>query len=117
MSKEKKRVPTWVWIVAAVAGLPLALCTGISVLGAAGAVGAAQVAANSDKFMADITSKVAQDAVAQYEIAKKSGDKIQLCVQAGFVTAAFLQAKDEPNYLAWKKTEADACAAAGMPKR
>lgn len=47
--------------------------------------------------MSDIENK-ATDAVTQYEIAKRQGDKMQICVQAGFVTAAFLQAKDEKNY-------------------
>jgi hypothetical protein len=64
----------------------------------------------------DIRDKVAADAVDQYEIAKRQGDKLQTCVQAGFVSAAFLQAKNEPQYNAWKATEAADCAAAGMPK-
>jgi hypothetical protein len=31
------------------------------------------------------------------------------------VVAAYLQAKDETNYAAWKKTEIADCKAAGMP--
>lgn len=65
--------------------------------------------------MADIHSQVAADAVAQYEIAKRQGDPIQVCVQAGLVSAAYLQAKDEPHYMAAKTTEKADCARAGMP--
>lgn len=74
------------------------------------------VQAMADKSMHGITAKVAADSVAQYEIAKKSDDKIQICVQAGMVSAAYLQAKDEPNFLKWKDVEKTDCAAAGMPK-
>ncbi len=65
--------------------------------------------------MAQITNKVATDAVQQYEIAKRQGDPIQICVQAGFVSAAYLQAKDEVNYQAWKATERGDCRRAGVP--
>jgi hypothetical protein len=68
------------------------------------------------KEMHKIENKVATDMVKQYEIAKRQGDPIQICVQAGFVTAAFLQAKDEANYQRWKKTEAEDCRKAGVPK-
>jgi len=61
-----------------------------------------------------IETKVAADAVAQYEIAKRQGDPIQTCVQAGFVSAAYLQAKDESNYQVWKQTQKTDCRAAGI---
>jgi hypothetical protein len=63
----------------------------------------------------DIEKKVAADAVSQYGIAKRGGAKIDICVHAGFVAAAFMQAKDEANYRIWKATESTDCAAAGMP--
>jgi hypothetical protein len=66
--------------------------------------------------MQKITNQVATDAVKQYQIAKRQGDPIQICVQAGFVSAAYLQAKDESNYLQWKNTEADDCRRAGVPR-
>jgi hypothetical protein len=66
--------------------------------------------------MGQIEQKVATDAVAQYDIAKRNGDPIQTCVQAGMVSAAFLQAKDETNFNQWKATEKADCAKAGMPK-
>jgi hypothetical protein len=65
--------------------------------------------------MADIENKVATDAVAQYEIAKRQGDPVQICVQAGLVSAAWLQAKNEAQYTAAKATEKADCAKAGMP--
>ena len=40
-----------------------------------------------------IAVQVATDAVEQYGIAKREGDKMQTCVQAMSVSAAFLQAK------------------------
>jgi len=68
-----------------------------------------------DDEMSKIHQQVADDAVAQYGIAKRSGDKMQACVQAGFVKAAYLQAKDEANFNKWGKTESADCAAAGLP--
>ena len=65
--------------------------------------------------MADIEAKVAIDAVTQYDIAKRNGSAMDRCVQAQMVAAAFLQAKDEPNYAAWKKVSGADCAAAGLP--
>ena len=62
-----------------------------------------------------INNSVANDAVAQYNIAKQQGDQMQICVQAGIVSAAFLQSKDQVNYNKWKEIEATECKAAGMP--
>lgn len=64
--------------------------------------------------MAKLEDQVAIDSVNQYNIAKRQGDPIQICVQAGMVTAAYLQAKDEANYQAWKRTEAQDCKRAGV---
>jgi len=63
--------------------------------------------------MQGIENKVAADAVEQYRIAERQGDKMQICVQAGLAAAAFLQAKDESNYRIWKDTEKQQCDAAG----
>ncbi|PKA10000.1 hypothetical protein [Leptospira harrisiae] len=64
--------------------------------------------------MADIENKVAEDSVEQYNIAKRQGDKIQICVQAGMVSAAYLQAKNETKYSEWKSIESKDCKAAGL---
>ena len=66
--------------------------------------------------LAEIESQVAADAVKQYEIARRSGTKIDRCVHAQMVAAAFIQAKDEANYKKWKAVEAADCAAAGVPR-
>lgn len=60
--------------------------------------------------------KVSSDMVAQYDIAKKQGDPMQTCVQAGMVSAAYLQAKDEAKYNEWKAIEKTDCKAAGIDK-
>ena len=67
------------------------------------------------KNMQQIENQVASDSVKQYDIAKTQGDKMQICVQAGIVSAAYLQAKDEPNYQQCKKREQIDCAKAGIP--
>lgn len=64
----------------------------------------------------NIPNRVAADVVAQYEMAKRQGDPMQVCVQAGMVSAAWLQAKNEAQYRAAKATEKADCARAGMPQ-
>lgn len=62
-----------------------------------------------------IYQKVADDSIAQYGMVKRNGTKIEVCVHAGMVAAAFLQAKNEEQYIVWKKTQKADCAKAGMP--
>jgi len=38
----------------------------------------------------------------------------EICVQAGMVSAAYLQANDEPNYQKWKAIEKTDCKTAGL---
>ncbi|MGN7824567.1 hypothetical protein ACTJJB_30875 [Chitinophaga sp. 22536] len=59
--------------------------------------------------------QVAEDAVQQYEIAKRQGDKMQTYLQASMVAQAYLEAKDEANYNKWKDIEKQAAVDAGMP--
>lgn len=61
-----------------------------------------------------VYDQVASDAVKEFEIAVRNGTPMDKCVQAGLVTAAYLQAHDEENYRRWKQTEATACVAAGL---
>jgi len=68
------------------------------------------------KDMHKIEVQVADDMVSQYIIAGKSGNPIDVCVHAGMVAAAYLQAKDDMNYTKWKKIESRDCDAAGMPR-
>jgi hypothetical protein len=64
----------------------------------------------------DIHNKVASDAVDQYRIAKRNGSNIDACVQAGMVSAAYLQAKNEAEYQSWKSIENNDCRKAGVPR-
>lgn len=66
--------------------------------------------------MSKIEYQVAANSVNQYNIAKRQGDAMQICVQAGLVSAAYLQAKDEQNYQTWKRTETEDCKRAGIPQ-
>ena len=65
--------------------------------------------------MQQIEDEVAKDAVREYELGKKGGDKMEICVLAGMASMAYLQAEDETNYLKWKEIEEADCKAAGMP--
>jgi RNA polymerase subunit RPABC4/transcription elongation factor Spt4 len=69
----------------------------------------------ASKEMEKIEQQVATDVTQQYEIAKRNGNPIEVCVHAGMVSAAFLQAKDEANYKVWQKIQVADCKKAGMP--
>lgn len=71
-------------------------------------------AANTE--MQHIKNQVAEDAVKQYEIAKKNGNTIDAYAAASMVCASYLQAKDEENYAKWKKIEKEEAKQAGMPQ-
>lgn len=64
--------------------------------------------------MKKIKNQVAEDFVNQYNIAKSQGDLMQICAQAGIVSAAYLQANDQANYNKWKAIEKSDCRAAGL---
>lgn len=64
--------------------------------------------------MDKIYYQVVQDTVDQYNIAKKQGDAMQICVQAGLVSAAYLQAKNQEKYNEWKSIEKADCRVAGL---
>lgn len=66
------------------------------------------------KEMDKISVQIAVDAEKQYEIAKRSGTASDAYVNAGLVAAAYLQAKDEPNYIKWKGIEAQEASRAGI---
>lgn len=78
--------------------------------------GVNQAAKHADQAMGEIQDKVANDAVDQYNISKRQGDKMQACIQAGLVSAAYLQSKNEPKYNEWKAVEKADCKAAGVPR-
>lgn len=66
--------------------------------------------------LSGIQDQVAQDSVAQYNIAAAQGDQMQKCVQAGIVAAAYLQAQDTSNYKMWKGLEKADCLVAGVTR-
>ncbi len=70
-------------------------------------------AASGDPAL-EIWVNAAKDAVAQYEMVKRSGSPGDICLQASIVSASFLQAKDEASYAKWKRTEILDCGRAGM---
>jgi hypothetical protein len=63
-----------------------------------------------------IENSVASDAVSQYEIAERSGDKMQMYTQASLCAAAFLQAKDEANYRRWLDKQHRLAKEIGLPE-
>ena len=73
-----------------------------------------QMAGNSNNPLQLIETHVADDAVKQFEIAERQGDKVQVCAQAGLVAAAELQAKDDAAYAKWKSIEKSVCYQAGL---
>ena len=68
------------------------------------------------KDMRAIYDQVSKDSVEQYAITVRQGTPIDICVHAGMVSAAYLQAKDESNYRKWKAKEAEDCNRAGVPQ-
>lgn len=52
-----------------------------------------------------VSNELAKDQEAQYEMALKSGDKMDAYTQAMIVAQFYLQAKDTANYKKWKKIE------------
>lgn len=72
--------------------------------------------ASCSPSMKDIQQQVASDSVKAYELSKKAGDKMEICVKAGMVAESYNQAHDEANYLSWKQIEKADCELAGIPK-
>lgn len=88
----------------------------IVVIGIAWQFNGNNIEEQTSSAMDNIYQKVADDAVAQYYIANRQGDKMQICVQAMQVSAAYLQAQDESNYQKWKDIEKIDCTIAGLPQ-
>ena len=64
--------------------------------------------------LSSMKDDVARDAEHQYELADQSGNKIDKCVQAGMVAAAYLQADNADKYREWVSTRNLDCAVAGI---
>jgi len=88
----------------------------IGILVAVSAPSPEELTNQSNEFMDTIELHVAEEAEAQYQMVQRSGTIIDMCVQAGMVAAAWLQAKDAGKYDFWKEIEAKTCANAGVPR-
>ncbi len=55
-----------------------------------------------------IEDQVVKESLKSYEMAKLSGDKTQIAVMAGGVSAAYQMAGDQANYEKWLKIADDA---------
>ncbi|WP_454909719.1 hypothetical protein [Variovorax gossypii] len=100
--KNSKEKALW-WASSLAMGIALAACDD----------GKAQKA-QQIAFMDEIYQQVVKDSVDQYNIVKRQGGPIERCVRAGLVAAAYLQARDESKYAAWKSVERTDCEAAGV---
>ena len=70
----------------------------------------------SMKAETDLYSRVAEDVRAQYMMVRRNGNAVEMCVYAGLVAAAYLQARDEAHYAAWKQAEANDCRHTGIAR-
>lgn len=70
----------------------------------------------AESQLKSIQDKAAQDAEEQYRMVEKSGTKVDLCVRAGMVAEAYLQAKNSEKYDFWKTTQRVDCLTAGVPQ-
>lgn len=64
---------------------------------------------NEYTILDDVYQQVVNDSIREYQIAKKHGDLVDICVQAGMVAAAQLQAQNEQGYKQWKEIETIDC--------
>ncbi len=102
-------------VVSGIAGA-IKLIAAIVFLGIVAIVIAAVVSTAEKAKDGSLHREVANDFAEQYELAKRNGTKMDVCVRAGFVAEGFLQAKDEASYAKWKRIERADCKAAGLRK-
>jgi hypothetical protein len=75
------------------------------------------VVSGADTYMSTIQDKVMADRVEQYNMTKRHGSPMELCVEARRVAGAYLEAKQEAFYATWKDVERRDCKAAALPDR
>lgn len=66
--------------------------------------------------MNTIYDQVLQDSIDQYNITKSANNSMDMCVHAGMVKAAMLQAKNDTGYNEWDNIEKEDCGRAGVPR-
>ncbi|MBT2304812.1 hypothetical protein J7E70_30805 [Variovorax paradoxus] len=89
----------------------------LSLVAVCGTLTACDGKAQQAAAMDEIYRQVVDDTVTQYNMVKRQGGPIDICVHAGLVAAAYLQAKDEPGYATWKDRQKADCETAGMPSQ
>jgi hypothetical protein len=62
-----------------------------------------------------IQNDVAIDFEEQYQMARRSGSEIDICMRAGLVAEGYLQARNEEKYNQWRNVQRRDCQAAGIP--
>jgi hypothetical protein len=75
---------------------------------------AADVRTEIEPYKQDLEQQMIEEALQQYAIVKRSGDKMEICMRAGVIEQSYLQAHDEKNYNAWKKIKKQDCRRAGV---
>jgi len=64
---------------------------------------------DANATLKNIHHQVAADAMSAFDLAIKANDQPSACVQAGIVTASFLQAGDDTNYRQWLGIKGRVC--------
>ena len=70
--------------------------------------------ADPQEALNDVFEQVAQDEIHQYEIAKKHGSQIDVCLRAQLVAESYLQANNEIYYSKWRSIQKAECSKAGL---
>jgi uncharacterized membrane protein YvbJ len=69
----------------------------------------------ANDLVASVATQVANDTEHQFDIASKSGNKMDKCIAAQMATGAYLQAHDSDNYDRSISRRDLLCASAGVP--
>lgn len=66
--------------------------------------------------VSSIYEDAAREAIGRYSIARRQGDKVEVCLMAARAAAAYRKAKNEQRSRLWKTARDEDCAAAGLPR-
>lgn len=66
------------------------------------------------KVEAELNQKIIDEAIAQYQIVARAELKQEMCLRAGVVVEAHLQAKQEADWRIWKQIQYRDCKKAGI---
>lgn len=79
-----------------------------------GCVDERQLTQDAEELLNAAHQQVVRDFEEQYRITRLYGTSVDICVQAGLVAEAHLQAKNEVSYKRWKVVESSDCALVGL---